>query len=215
MKTEDLIAALSAGIEPASAVPAVPRRMAAPLLAGLVVACGLLLFWLGLAPWGAAVVNSGFWLKITYAVSIGLIGLVLAARLSVPTGRSGRLLPLAAVILVAAIVVTGARQLMAAPDEVRMAVMMGKSWTQCSIRILAVATPIYIGAIFAMRSLAPMKPTAAGAAAGLLSGGVGAAVYALHCPEYAPAFIAIWYTLGMAVSVLLGALLGSRLLRWR
>ena len=53
-----------------------------------------------------------------------------------------------------------------------------------------------------------------GAAAGALAGGVGAAVYALHCPELSAPFIAVWYVSGIAVPVLVGALLGRRLLRW-
>jgi hypothetical protein len=39
-------------------------------------------------------------------------------------------------------------------------------------------------------------------------------VYALHCPELAAPFIAIWYVIGMAAPVVLGAALGPRLLRW-
>ncbi|MFS2051364.1 NrsF family protein, partial [Variovorax sp. CT11-76] len=49
---------------------------------------------------------------------------------------------------------------------------------------------------------------------GALAGGVGAAVYALHCPELTAPFIAVWYVSGIAVPVLVGALLGPRLLRW-
>jgi hypothetical protein len=65
-----------------------------------------------------------------------------------------------------------------------------------------------------MRGLGPTNLRAAGAIAGLTSGGVGAAVYALHCPESAAPFIVIWYSLGMAAAGALGALLGPRLLRW-
>jgi hypothetical protein len=39
-------------------------------------------------------------------------------------------------------------------------------------------------------------------------------VYALHCPELAAPFLAVWYVLGMAIPVLVGAALGRWLLRW-
>ena len=45
----------------------------------------------------------------------------------------------------------------------------------------------------------------AGAAAGWLAGGVGAAAYALHCPEMDAPFLAVWYVLGMCVPTALGA----------
>lgn len=214
MKTDDLIAALAQTVEPAPAGPVAARRFALPLAAGLICAFALVGLWLGFAPWRQASASAGFWLKLTYAAALGLIGLVLAARLAMPSGRAGRILPIAVAALVAAILVTGARQMLAAPDEMRMTVMMGASWSRCPLYILAVAAPVYAAGIVAMRGLAPTRPAVAGAAAGLLAGGAGAAVYALHCPEYAPAFIAVWYTAGIALSTILGAAAGSRLLRW-
>ena len=52
------------------------------------------------------------------------------------------------------------------------------------------------------------------AGAGLLAGALGALVYALHCPEMATPFLAVWYVVGMAIPTVLGAILGPRLLRW-
>ena len=69
-------------------------------------------------------------------------------------------------------------------------------------------------AFWALRGLAPTRPRAAGLAAGLLAGAVGATGYALSCSELSMAFVAIWYTLGIALAGGLGALLGPRLLRW-
>ena len=47
-----------------------------------------------------------------------------------------------------------------------------------------------------------------------MAGGAGAAVYALHCPELAAPFLAVWYVAGIALPVLVGAAIGPRLLRW-
>ena len=38
--------------------------------------------------------------------------------------------------------------------------------------------------------------------------------YALACTEASPAFVAVWYTLGIIVTGAVGALLGPRVLRW-
>jgi hypothetical protein len=43
---------------------------------------------------------------------------------------------------------------------------------------------------------------------------VGAAVYALHCPELAAPFLAVWYLAGIALPVLAGAAVGRLVLRW-
>jgi hypothetical protein len=80
---------------------------------------------------------------------------------------------------------------------------------------VALAVPLLITTLAATRSLAPTRLRAAGAAAGLLAGGLSASVYALHCPESAPAFIVCWYSLGMLTSAVIGAALGPFVLRWR
>jgi hypothetical protein len=48
-----------------------------------------------------------------------------------------------------------------------------------------------------------------------LAGAAGAWVYAFHCDESAAPFVAIWYTLGIALVGALGGMLGQWLLRWR
>jgi hypothetical protein len=65
-----------------------------------------------------------------------------------------------------------------------------------------------------MKGLAPTRLALAGAAAGLLSGSIGAAVYALHCPEMAPPFLGIWYLAGMLIPAAAGMVAGPRVLRW-
>ncbi|MGB9109966.1 MAG: NrsF family protein, partial [Telluria sp.] len=54
----------------------------------------------------------------------------------------------------------------------------------------------------------------AGAAAGLAAGATAALVYCLHCPEMSPAFVGVWYVLGIAVMALVGALVGPKVLAW-
>jgi hypothetical protein len=214
MKTDDLIAALAASAEPVAAGPVAPRKLAAPLGAGIVAAVILMAVWLGFADMKLAMVSGGFWLKLVYAAALGGLGLVMAARLARPGAVLSRRLMLGAPVLIAVLIAIGFGQLMMAPAETRMPMMRGGSWSLCPWLIVAVAAPVYLGLVVALRGLAPTRPALAGAAAGLAGRGIGAAVYALHCPEYAPAFIALWYTAGILASAALGGLAGSRLLRW-
>jgi hypothetical protein len=50
--------------------------------------------------------------------------------------------------------------------------------------------------------------------AGLAGGGLGAAVYALHCIEDNPMFFVTWYGVAIAGVTVVSALIGSRILRW-
>ena len=54
----------------------------------------------------------------------------------------------------------------------------------------------------------------AGAVAGLLAGALAATLYATHCVDDSPLFVALWYTPAIVLIVVLGAIIGRRLLRW-
>jgi len=66
----------------------------------------------------------------------------------------------------------------------------------------------------AARGFAPMRPGAAGAAAGLLTAALATTLYGLHCPEHTASFVMVWYSLGIAVAVAAGAVIGRVLFRW-
>lgn len=68
--------------------------------------------------------------------------------------------------------------------------------------------------LIALRVGAPGSPASAGAVAGLLAGSISAALYATHCPDDSPLFVAVWYTLAVILVTLTGALAGYRMLRW-
>ena len=55
---------------------------------------------------------------------------------------------------------------------------------------------------------------AGGFAAGIFAGAIGALGYSLACPEASMAFVAVWYTLGIALTGAAGALVGPWALRW-
>jgi hypothetical protein len=54
----------------------------------------------------------------------------------------------------------------------------------------------------------------AGLAGGLAAGGLAAFVYAFSCDESAMPFVALWYTLPVLASGLIGAMVGRFALRW-
>jgi hypothetical protein len=53
-----------------------------------------------------------------------------------------------------------------------------------------------------------------GAFAGLMSAGLGAAIYAAHCMDDSPLFVATWYTLAAALMAFIGAMIGRRVLKF-
>lgn len=68
--------------------------------------------------------------------------------------------------------------------------------------------------LIALRAGAPRSPATTGAVAGLLAGSLSAALYATHCPDDSPLFVALWYTLAVGLVTLAGGLAGHRVLRW-
>ena len=69
-------------------------------------------------------------------------------------------------------------------------------------------------ALIGLRHGAPARPAVAGALAGLLSAGLAATLYASHCTDDSPLFVATWYTIAAGLVAAIGALAGSRVLRF-
>jgi hypothetical protein len=144
---------------------------------------------------------------------LGAGGFWAASELSRPgrTGRRGLMVVLAVLALYGLL---AAIQLLTAPEGMARALVFGGTWRACPLYIAALSVPVFVLVIMAMRRLAPTNLTLAGLAAGLLSGGTGAWIYAFHCGEFGLPFLAIWYTLGIAIVGAAGALTGRWLLRW-
>jgi hypothetical protein len=213
MKTDDLIRLLAADSLPV-ARRAAPRRIALSLLAGLPLAGAIVLLFYGVRPDLAEAIHwPMFWAKLMFGVAIGMAAFVALQRLARPGVRLGAswlglALPVLLVWGMAAIT------LALAPEDLRASLVLGQTWRTCTASIAVISLPVFVTAFVALKSLAPTRPAWAGACAGAMAGGTAAAVYALHCPELAAPFLAVWYVLGIAVPVAAGALLGPRLLRW-
>jgi hypothetical protein len=213
MKTDDLIALMAADAKkPASPFP-VTRRLGPAALVGAVVAFALLVAWLGLRDMAEAVASPSYWMKTIYTLALAIAGFLLAERLSRPGTKATRGI-IALVAVIALMLGIAAVQLFSTPAEDMRDALLGSTWDRCPWRIVALAIPGLALSLIAMRSLAPTRPTLAGAGAGLFVGGIAATVYGLHCAETSAAFTAIWYTGGIALSTALGAVAGWRLLRW-
>lgn len=212
MRTTDLIELLARDVQ-ATPPGIVNRRLLAALVAGGLVTLAIVALGLRCQPLLAAAHQPWFWMKAAYSGLLALAGAVIVRRLSVP-GTGVGAAPLAAGVVILAMLAIGTGQILSAAPAGRLALWLGNTWKVCSPLILLLAIPIYACLIAALRRLAPTRPVLTGAAAGLAAGALAATLYGLHCPEQAAAFVASWYTLGIAAATLLGAVAGARLLRW-
>ncbi|GAP36679.1 DUF1109 domain-containing protein [Piscinibacter sakaiensis] len=211
MKTEAWIELLARGAGPAPTA-VVARRVAPALGLGFALAVALALAALGPVP-AAMFGTPAPWIKLAYAAGLATAAAWAVDRLARPLGElagPGRI----AVAVLLAMALLALASWSGTPGERRVAALLGHSWSTCPWNVLVLSLPTLGGLLWALRGLAPTRPRRAGAAAGLLAGAVGAAGYALACLETAPSFIALWYSLGIAMSAGVGALLGPRVLRW-
>lgn len=213
MKTDDLIEALSAQLEPASPWW-VTRRILIGLGCGAAASALLMVVWLGVRPdLVEAAATSMFWMKFGYTLACFAILAAALIRIARPGGSVHSLgwalaAPFGLVGLMSVVRLAGA------DATTRQAMLMGDSAQVCPWRIVILSLPILAGAVWALRGLAPTRLVLSGLVAGGCAGAMGAWIYAFHCNESAAAFITIWYTAGMAAVAVLGALAGRRLLRW-
>ncbi|MFW2342678.1 NrsF family protein [Brevundimonas sp.] len=210
MRTDDLIDALAAGLEPVRPARIHPLWIVGALAASVV---GVLLM-LGLRPdLTVAMTGWAFWLKALYSTAIAGAALMLVTRLGRPGVNSRPALYAVLGIVGVAIAFAGV-ELALTPSGDWTRSWLGLTWTLCARNILLMsvfAAPlIWLGA----RPLAPTRPMASGAALGLLTGAIAATAYGLHCPEATAPFVATWYTLGMALAAAIGAVIGRFALRW-
>ncbi|MCR2747705.1 DUF1109 domain-containing protein [Limnobacter parvus] len=211
MKTNELIAMLSTQAGPAPKISLASRLIPAGIAGGLL-AAAMVLSVLGLIP-SEMFSEPGPWIKIAYAGTLAFGAAWLLARLGRP-GASGKQATTALVGAVSIMGLAGAASYFATPEVERMEALMGHSWLVCPWAILGLSLPVMVGSFWAMKGFAPTRLISAGMACGLFSGAVAAVAYALACTEPAAPFIAIWYTLGIALCGAVGAFLGPRLLNW-
>jgi hypothetical protein len=151
---------------------------------------------------------------IVAVLSAGVLALgaaLTAVRLSYPEGRTRlRWLAMPVAILAGGI----ALELSDAPRSTWSSRFWGENPLACFLLVYALALPILAAVLFALRAGATSHPRVSGAMAGLVAGGIAAALYTLHCPENSLLFTGTWHVLAVLGLTACGALAGDRLLRW-
>jgi hypothetical protein len=212
MRTDDLIAQLSSGLEPVKS-GAAARLLLGAVVVGVAGSILVMLTVIGVRhDLNSAMVSFGMWTKLIYTFAIAAFGFWLVDR----AGRPGAGMTRPALLLVPpllAIALLAVFQL-SAPGADRPVLVLGHSSRVCAFLVSLTALPTLAATFWALRRLAPTRLTLAGAEAGLFAGAAGAFVYSFHCTEGAAPFIAIWYTLGIVLTAGIGAFLGRHLLRW-
>lgn len=213
MNTDQLIATLTNDVAPVSR-HAVARRVAVGIALGAVGTLFLIGVWLGFNPQlDTAMRGYSFWLKWGYTLSLGLCAVIATTRLARPdSGRLGWLWVMA--LPVGSLAVVGVLEMSRVPSGQWMPMWLGETWAECPYVVLLLSLPIFAGLLWSFRRMAPTRLRAAGATAGLTAGAWAAMLYCLHCPEVSAIFVLTWYTLGIGLAALVGALLGPRLMRW-
>lgn len=211
MKTDDLIDALARGVEPEDR-PRWRRRLAITIIAGLAVAAILVTIGLGVRP-DIGVAQMPVMMKAMFAAFAAAVMLPLVVQLMKPGRPLGW--RIAAVLVFAGIcaLATGVA-LMGELPERRWEAWMGGGFPWCVVLIPVLAAPAAALLTWFMRAFTPTRLTLTGAAIGAISGGIGAMAYAMYCPVDSVAFVTTWYAVGIAVCATLGAIVGSKLLRW-
>lgn len=213
MKTDDLINALA--VDTATTRPPVSRTMSIAFAVGAVVSTLVLVALIGIREnlfeaisqsWEVA-----FKLIVTLAVVLPAYGLF--KRSARPEGDLSGIAPF---LIIAPLLLLGgvAYALQGVAWSDLASIVMSGNWTRCVVLIPLSAIAPLIATLYGLRDGAPAHPAMAGAAAGLLSGALAAFLYATHCDADNPMFVAVWYTFGIALMTIIGAAVGSRLLRW-
>ncbi|RUO97582.1 NrsF family protein [Hyphomicrobium sp.] len=213
MRTDDLIKAIAADAK--TVEPPIGQTLTMAVGAGTLISALLFLWALGIRDnfMDSIATSVRFAFKFVLTLSVAIPAFLLVRGLARPDFKpDGRLwwLALAPALLLAGII----GEMMVLPADTWKARMIGQNSVYCLIVIPILSLAPLAAVLYALRKGAPTHPVTAGAVGGLLSAGIAATLYAAHCPDDSPLFLAAWYTIGVVVMTGVGALLGSRMLRW-
>jgi hypothetical protein len=212
MDTDRLIQSLAADAEhrqrPVALVLAMALLIAAPL------SLAMFLMELGVRPdLMTAMRNPLFDLKFLVTLALALPAIATAVHLSRPEVSTRRWAWL--LLIPVGLLGIGIAGEMMTPQRLPMMTrLVGSNSLTCLTAIPLLSLPLLVAALIGLRHGAPTRPAVAGAFAGLLSAGLAATLYASHCTDDSPLFVAAWYTLATALVTAIGALAGSKVLRF-
>jgi hypothetical protein len=211
VKTNDLIGLLA---EDAPVRMRLGRILTLALLIGCAVPAVLLLSTIGIRPNMASAVETA---RVLFKIAVTLALAIASSSVVFQIGRPG--VPLKArrfalLIPLAALVIAVLAELTFVPPDAWQASMIGHNARFCLFFIPVLSLAPLAGFMLALKNGAPENPGLAGTVAGLAAGSIAAAVYAWHCPDDSPLFVACWYTIAIAIVTAAGTLIGRRYLRW-
>jgi hypothetical protein len=211
LKTDDLINALA---QDAPVRWRFDRAFASATVTGVLIALVVFCGGIGMRPdITSAIETVRFLFKFVVTISLAVAALGLIMRIGRPglsSGKWGWALGIAPALLVSAVIL----EMTAVPQSAWEARWIGTNALFCMTLIPLMALGPLACLLFVLRQGAPARPGFAGAVAGLAASGIAATLYASHCPDDSPFFVATWYPLATGIVVLIGYLAGSRLLRW-
>jgi hypothetical protein len=214
MRTDELIKTLVADYAARPRPRPIGHGLVMAIIGGLAISAALFSITLGLRP--DIVSALGTWrfdMKLADNLVLVIVTTWVVLRLSRPTTTppsAMRALVVPAFLLSAAVMY----ELVTVPASAWLPRAMGMNGFVCLANIILLSILPFSAVVYALRQGAPMSPAVAGAAAGLLAGALGATVFAMHCMDDSPLFVAIWYTLGTGLMAMVGLLVGQYVLRW-
>jgi hypothetical protein len=212
METEQLIRTLAA--DSAHRARPVGYVLGLALLAAAPVSLAMFLSGLGVRPDVMTAMHNPFFdLKFVVTLALAVAAIVVSLHLSRPeVSLKGWWWLL---LIPVGILAVGIASEMMMPQRLPMIVrLIGSNSRICLTAIPLMSLPLLAGALLALRHGATTRPAAAGAIAGLLSAGLAATLYASHCTDDSPLFVATWYPIAIALVAAVGALVGSKVLRF-
>jgi hypothetical protein len=212
METEQLIRTLAA--DNAHRARPVGFVLALALLVTVPVSTAMFLAEFGVRPDVMTAMHNPFFdLKFVVTLALAITAIMVSLHLSRPEAS---LKGWAWLLLIpAGILIVGIACEMMMPQRLPMMTrLIGSNSRICVTVIPLLSVPVLAAALIGLRHGAPARPAVAGAIAGLLSAGFAATLYASHCTDDSPLFVATWYPIAIALVTAVGALLGSRVLRF-
>jgi hypothetical protein len=211
METDQLIRTLAA--DNAYRARPVGFVLAVALLSAAPVSVAMFFAGLGVRPdIMTAMQNPFFDLKFVVTVALAISAITISLHLSRPeaTLRGWAWL----LLIPVGLLVGGIASEMTLPQPLPMMTrLVGSNSRVCLTAIPLMSLPLLAASLIGLRHGAPTRPAVVGAIAGLLSAGLAATLYASHCTDDSPLFVASWYTIATALVTAIGALAGSRVLR--
>jgi hypothetical protein len=214
MRTDELIDTLVADHAAQPRPRPIGHGLVVAIIAGLAISAALFSITSGPRPdISSALGTWRFDMKLADNLVLVIVTTWIVLRLSKPTAipRSAmRAVVVPTFLLLAAVMY----EVVTVPASAWLPRAMGMNGLTCLANIIFLSILPFSAVVYALRQGAPMSPALAGAAAGLLAGALGASVFALHCMDDSPLFVAIWYTLATGLMTLAGLLVGQYVLRW-